>query len=147
MINGSSKQEGKITIFQLRDDLTPHKVKAFAKKMNQIMSLGHRFIVLDLSEVEEVCLLGMVAISSVFNRCRQNGGALKITGLAPSVRRGFRRTNLINTIEVYDEVLEAIKSFRQHNLLKSKQFSGSFFIPESNSFAAWDRLPLTGHYQ
>ncbi|MDB5038499.1 MAG: hypothetical protein JWQ35_2027 [Bacteriovoracaceae bacterium] len=147
MINGESKQEGKITIFQLRDDLTTSKVKAFLKKMNEIVELGHRFIVLDLSQVDEVCLLAMVSISSIFNRVRQSGGALKIVGLTPSVRRGFRQTNLINTIEVFDEALEAVKSFKSHNLLRSKHFSGSFFLKDSNSFVGWDRLPLTGHYQ
>ncbi len=147
MINGEAKQEGKITIFQLRDDLTPNKVKAFVKKLSQIVSFGQRYIVLDLSDTEEVCLLGMVAISSIFNKCRQNGGALKITGLNPIVRRAFRKTNLINTIEVYDEVLDAIKSFKQVNLLKSKQYSGSFFLRESNSFVGWDRLPLMGLVQ
>src|SRR4051812_10720392 len=112
MINGHSKQEGKITIFQLRDDLNTTKVKPFLKKMNELLDVGHRFMVLDLSQVDEICLLGMVSISSIFNRCRQNGGAFKIVGLTPTVRRLFRRTNLINTIEVFDEALDAIKSFK-----------------------------------
>jgi len=147
MINGESRQEGKITVFQLKEDLTTSKVKAFLKKMNQIIEVGHRFIILDLSKVDEVCLLGMVSISSIFNRCRQMGGALKISGLTPNVRKSFRQTNLINTIEVFDESIEAIKSFKTNNLLRSKHFSGSFYIKDSNSFVGWDRLPQTGHYQ
>jgi anti-anti-sigma factor len=147
MIKGEAKQEGKITVFHLRDDLTTSKSKAFLKKMDQLLEIGHRFIILDLAEVEEVCLLGMVCISSVFNRCRQLGGSLKIASLTPVVRRAFRNTNLINTIEVFEETIDAVKSFRSQNLLKSRQFSGSFFIKDSNSFVGWDRLPLTGHYQ
>jgi anti-anti-sigma factor len=147
MIKTDTRQEGKITMFHLRDDLTTDKAKAFLKKMDELLEIGHRFIVLDMSEVEEACLIGMVCISSIFNRCRQAGGALKIAGLTPAVRRAFRNTNLINTIEVYEDALDAIKSFRSHNLLRSKQFSGSFFMKDSNSFVGWDRLPLVGHYQ
>jgi hypothetical protein len=69
---------------------------------------------------------------------------LKVASLTPSVRRSFRQTNLINTIEVFDDVMDAVKSFRSHNLLKSKTFAGSFFIKEQNSFVGWDRLPQQG---
>jgi hypothetical protein len=40
--------------------------------------------------------------------------------------------------------MDAVKSFRSHNLLKSKTFAGSFFIKEQNSFVGWDRLPQQG---
>ena len=147
MIKGESRQEGKVTVYQLREDLTTQNSKAFLKKMDQFIEAGHRYLIIDLSEVEEVCLLAMVCISSVANRCRQMGGALKVASLTPLVRRAFRMTNLINTVEVFEESLDAMKSFKSQNLLKSTQFSGSFFIKESNSFVPWDRLPLTGHYQ
>lgn len=110
------------------------------------MESGRLFLVLDLSQVEEVCLLGMVSISAIFNKCRQEGGALKIAGLTEEVREAFEETNLINTIEVYENVLEAIKSFRSTNLLKARSYSGSFYVQENNSFVAWDRLQARNYY-
>ncbi len=143
MIEGNAKQEGKITIFQLKDDLTHDRVKAFVKKIDEIITSGQRYIVLDLSHVDEVCLLGMVSISSLFNKCRSLNGTLKIAGLNPFVRRAFRKTNLINTVEVFDEVLDALRSFKSQNLLKSKH-STSFYVKDLNSFVGWDRLPVIG---
>lgn len=144
MISGTSQQEGRITVFHLKDDLVPSRVKAFLVKMEELLAEGRFFIVLDLSSVQEVSLMGMVAISSIFNKCRQAGGALKIAQLNPLVRRAFRQTNLINTVEVFDEVLEAVKSYRSQNLLKARQFSGSFFLKDRNAFVGWDRLSSQG---
>jgi len=144
MINGTSQQEGRITVFHLKDDLIPQRTKAFLVKMEELMSEGRFYIVLDLASVQEISLMGMVAISSIFNKCRQAGGALKIATLNPLVRRAFRQTNLINTVEVFEEVLDAVKSYRSQNLLKSKQFSGSFFLKDQNSFVGWDRIPSQG---
>lgn len=140
MIRGITKTEGSITVFHLKDNLDTAHVKAFARKIHELLESGRIFLVLDLSQVEEICLLGLVSISNVFNKCRQVGGALKIAGLTNSVRESFEDTNLINTVEVYDNVLEAIKSYRSANLLKAKNLSGSFFDEEHQSFVPWDRL-------
>lgn len=147
MIDGEARNEGRITVFQLRDDLSSDRAKDFLKKMVELLDEGRHFLVIDLSQVYEVSLIGMVGLSSIFNRCRQAGGALKIASLTPPVRKAFRQTNLINTIEVYDEVIDAVKSFRSQNLLRSKHFSGSFFLKDKNAFVGWDRLPISGHVQ
>jgi len=140
MIRGITKTEGSITVFHLKDNLDTHHVKAFVRKIHDLMESGRIFLILDLSQVQEVCLLGMVSISNIFNKCRQQGGSLKISGLTTEVRECFEETNLINTIEIQENVLEAIKSFRSTNLLKAKNLSGSFYIEEENSFVPWDRL-------
>lgn len=144
MIGGSTSAEGRITVFHLKDDLSPNRVKAFLKKMEDLLSEGRHHLVLDLASVNDVSLMGMVAISSIFNKCRQSGGALKIASITPLVRRSFRQTNLINTIEVYDDILEAVKSFKSQNLLRAKSFSGSFFLKDKQAFVGWDRLPNNG---
>lgn len=143
---GEHRTEGRITVFHLKDDLTPSKVKPFMKKMEELLAEDRIYLVIDLSSVYEISLMGMVAISAIFNKCRQAGGALKVAQITPLVRRSFRQTNLINTIEVYDELLDAVKSFRSHNLLKAKNFAGSFFIKEKSAFVGWDRLPAQGPF-
>lgn len=145
MIRGVTKTEGSITVFHPKDNLDTVHVKAFVKKIHELLDSGRLYLVLDLAEVEEICLLGMVSISTIFNKCRQMGGALKIASLTDEVHDAFLETNLINTVDVYDGVLDAIKSFRHENLLKAKTLSGSYFVQEKNSFVAWDRLPA-GHF-
>lgn len=145
MIDGEARNEGRITVFQLKDDLSADRVKSFVKRIYSLLDEGRYHLVIDLSQVYEISLIGMVGLSSIFNRCRQNGGALKVSGLTPAVRKAFRGTNLINTIEVYEETMDAVKSFRSQNLLRTKHYSGSFFLKEKNAFVGWERLPMSGH--
>lgn len=140
MIRSVTKTEGNITVFHLKENLDVRKVKAFAKKASELIEAGRIHLVLDLSGVDEICLMGLVAISSLFNKCRQAGGALKVVSLTGRVRRKFRETNLINTIEVFENPVDGIKSFRTKNLLKAHHYSGSFFLEDKQSFVAWDRL-------
>src|SRR5690606_37658174 len=105
MIRGVTKTEGSVTIFHLKDNLTPKKVKAFVQKSQDLIDSGRVNLILDLGSVHEICLMGLVSISSIFNKCRNAGGALKICSLTPEVRRAFRETNPINTVEVFDTAL------------------------------------------
>lgn len=146
MLKNNMQNLGKITVFHLNEDLPASRVKIFTKKLHELIESGRTNISLDLSGVREVSLLGLVAISSIFNKCAQMGGALKIVGLTPKVRKLFRDTNLINTIEVYESSLEAMQSFRSRNLLKSKAQPGAFYLEDSNLFVAWDRLPARSPY-
>jgi anti-sigma B factor antagonist len=145
MIRSITKKEGSVTVFHLRENLEANRTKAFVKKLYDLVDSGRVHIVLEMSHVKNVSLLGMVAISHLFNRCRQEGGALKVVNLTNHVRESFEESNLINTVEVYGSVVEALKSFQSHNLLEAKRFSGSFYVETENAFVAWDRLPVGGY--
>jgi anti-anti-sigma factor len=140
MLKNNTQNLGKITVFHLNEDLPPNRVKVFTKTLNDLVESGRVHISLDLSGTREISLIGLVAISSIFNKCAQLGGSLKIVGLTPKVRSLFRETNLINTIEVYENSLEAIQSFRSKSLVKAKAHPGAFYFEDTNSFVAWDRL-------
>lgn len=146
MIRSITKNEGSVTVFHLRENLEANRTKAFVKKLYDLIDGGRVHLILEMSHTKSVSLLGMVAISHLFNRCRQEGGSLKVANLTDGVRESFLESNLINTIEVYGSVVEALKSFRSHNLLKAKKYSGSFFMKDENSFVAWDRLPVGNYY-
>jgi len=143
MIRSVTKSEGNVCVFHLKEDLPPKKVKSFLRKVSDLIDGGRVNIILDLSSVSEISTIGLVAISSLFNRCRSLGGSLKICSLTPPVRAEFRETNLINTVEVFDTPLEAMKAFHSQNLLKARNYSGSFYIENRNAFVAWDRIPMT----
>lgn len=141
MIRSVTKTEGSVTVFHLKDDLNVKKVKTFVRRVYDLIETGRHHLVLDMSEVNDSCLLGLVSISNLFNRCRQSGGSMKVCSLTPAVRRAFRETNLINTIEVYDTPLEALKSFKSQNLLQTRAYTGSFYLEDKQAFIGWDRLP------
>ena len=105
------QREGNVSIYRFRGPLTTGYVKSFVKEVYDLIGNKQTQIIIDLSEVKMICLMGMVSISNIYNECRQNSGALKVAGLTPQVKRVFQQTNLINTIEIFESVSEAYKSF------------------------------------
>lgn len=146
MIRSITQEEGSITVFHIKQDLQARHIKAFAIKLQELIDSGRHNLVIELSAVHEICLMGLVTISSFYNKCRQNGGSLKVACLNEEVRESFHDTNLINTIEVFSSVLEAIKSFQSTNLLRNRRYTGSFFLEDDQSFVAWDRLPVRSYF-
>jgi len=146
MIRSITKSEGSVTVFHLRENLEASRAKAFVKKIYELIESGKFNIVLEMSHVQQISLQGMVSISHLFNRCRQGGGCLKVVNLTDRVRASFQESNLINTIEVHASVVEAIKSYNTHNLLRSKKYSGSFYLEDTQAFVGWDWLPASGHF-
>jgi anti-sigma B factor antagonist len=145
-MTGQIQNKGKLTIYKLCDPLTVSNVKPFLIEMHSLIAEGKTHIILDLSDVKIICLMAMVGISNLFNECRLKGGALKVACLSPQVRRAFSQTNLINTVEIFEEASEAAKSFESKNLLKSQTLSGSYFMEDSESFVVWDRIPQTAYF-
>ncbi|TVQ78437.1 MAG: anti-sigma factor antagonist [Bradymonadales bacterium] len=142
MIRSITKNEGQVSVFHLRENLEAHRTKAFTKKLYELIDAGRVNLILEMSHVQNISLIGMVAISHLFNRCRQAGGALKVAHLTDTVQEAFEESNLINTIEVYPHVVDALKSLQSENLYYTARFSGSFFVEEKKSFVGWDRLPI-----
>lgn len=143
MIRSIIKTEGSVSVFYVQEDLRARRVKDFAKKLNGLIDSGRIDLILDLGHVTEISMIALVTISSAFNKCRQQGGNLKISGLTPDVRNAFRETNLINTLEVYDSALEALKSFQRKNIIQSKNYTGSYYNNDSGCFVSWERIPVT----
>lgn len=140
------KTEGSITVFHIKQDINERDVKSFVLKLQELIDSGRVNIVIELSSVHEICMMGMVTLSSYFNKCRQEGGSLKVACLNEEVRHFFHETNLINTIEVFSSALDAVKSYQAANLLRSRNYSGSFYMEEDQSFVAWDRLPVRSYF-
>lgn len=146
------KTEGKITIVTLKYDLTNDHVKSFMKTCNRLISDEKRYwIILNLENVHNIALLGQIAISSIYNHLIAAGGALKLVHLQDKVKKGFEKTNLINTIEHYDNDVDAINSFGRVNCRTSHRtgqlHSASFYIKEIKSFVGWDSYPVVGAIQ
>jgi anti-sigma B factor antagonist len=74
------------------------------------LDLNH--VVLDLDGTEMLDSKGLTALLNVQDKLRDAGGEAKIAVTNPTNRKIFELTRLDQHLEVFDSVIDAVKSFR-----------------------------------
>lgn len=74
--------------------------------------LSQSRVVLDLDNTELLDSAGLEALLDAQDRLREAGGDLKIAASNPVNRKILEITRLDRHVEVFDNVLDAVKSFR-----------------------------------
>lgn len=74
--------------------------------------LDRRSIVLDMDQTESLDSGGLTALLDVYDAVHDEGGDLKIANRNPTTRKIFELTRIDQQLEVFDTVIEAVKSFR-----------------------------------
>lgn len=74
-------------------------------------ALERKNIVLDLDNTETLDSEGLTALLSVQDALREQGGKVKIAATNPTNRKIFEVTRLDQQLEVFESVIDAVKSF------------------------------------
>jgi len=69
-------------------------------------------VVLDVDNTEEIDSKGLTALLNVQDVLRDRGGEVKIAATNPVNRKIFEITRLDQQLEVFDSVVDAVKSFQ-----------------------------------
>ncbi|HUT09068.1 MAG TPA: STAS domain-containing protein [Thermoguttaceae bacterium] len=69
-------------------------------------------VVLDVDNTEEIDSKGLTALLKVQEALRDRGGEVKIAATNPMNRKIFEITRLDQQLEVFESVIDAVKSFR-----------------------------------
>ena len=77
-----------------------------------IPTLERRNMVLDLNATETIDSTGLSALLNVQDRLRDKGGEAKIATTNATNRKIFEITRLEQQLEVFDSVVDAVKSFQ-----------------------------------
>ncbi|MBX7167599.1 MAG: STAS domain-containing protein [Pirellulales bacterium] len=75
-------------------------------------TLDRRSIVLDMDQTETVDSGGLTALLDVYDAAHDHGGDLKIATRNPTTRKIFELTRLDQQLEIFETVIDAVKSFR-----------------------------------
>ncbi len=73
--------------------------------------LGRNFVVVDLDDTETLDSAGLTALLDAQDRLRASGGQLKIATANAVNRKILEITRLDQQLEVFDGVIDAVKSF------------------------------------
>ena len=100
---------GNVAVIHSPEDLVAEQAELF---QNYIGHQEHQNIVLDLDNTEALDSAGLTALLDVQNGLREKTGDLKIATTNSINRKILEITRLDEQLEVFDSVIDAVKSFR-----------------------------------
>jgi anti-sigma B factor antagonist len=77
-----------------------------------LLTLERKDVVLDLDNTETIDSRGLTALLSAQDKLREDRGEIKIAATNPTNRKVFEITRLDQQLEVFDSVIDAVKSFQ-----------------------------------
>jgi anti-anti-sigma factor len=99
---------GDVVVVHTPDEITADNAEELE---NFLTTLERSLVIVDLDETESFDSRGIEAILSSLDSLRTMGGSLKIATANITNRKIFEITRIDEQIDVYDSVLEAVKSF------------------------------------
>ncbi len=79
---------------------------------DHVSDMGHRNVVLDLDDTETLDSKGLEAVLETQDRLRARGGNVKLATTNPVNRKILEISRLDQQLELFDSVVDAVKSFR-----------------------------------
>ena len=92
--------------------LTSDDTDVLYKHLTTIIERKIKKLVIDLRTVTMMSSLGIGSLMKSMITIREAGGDLRLTGLSEKVKDLFSITKLIGVMEIFDNVNEAVKSFK-----------------------------------
>lgn len=87
-------------VISIPKDFIVDEVATFRMTMNKLIEKGQRDFILDFSKCDFIDSTGLGAIVSIYKKCVEKGGSIKIKSLNPEVEKLFRLTRLHKVFEI-----------------------------------------------
>lgn len=100
---------GNVIVVHAPEELGSEQAESFEQLM---VTLERRNVVLDLDGAETIDSQGLTALVNSQDNLRELGGDLKLATTNPSNRKIIEMTRLDQRLEVFDSVVDAVRSFR-----------------------------------
>lgn len=108
----NSRQVGDVTVLDVSGRITLGEgSSALRDALRDLVSKGHKKILLNLGEVSYIDSSGIGELVSGFTSVSNQGGQLKLLGLTKRVKDLLQITKLYTVFEVHDDEAAAIRSF------------------------------------
>ena len=108
----TTRQVGDVTVIDAVGRITLGEGSStFRDTLRDLVSKGHKKLLLNLAEVSYIDSSGIGELVSGFTTVTNQGGRLKLVGLTKRVKDLLQITKLYTVFEVYDDEAEAVRSF------------------------------------
>jgi anti-sigma B factor antagonist len=113
-MNTSTRQAGGVTIVDISGRIVLGEESAALRDLVcDLLSKGHKQILLNLGDVDYIDSSGLGALVSAFTSVRKQGGELKLLNLTNKVSDLLQITKLYIVFDVMNDEAVAVKSFGQ----------------------------------
>lgn len=110
----SIRQAGAVTVVDISGRIELGGESAALRDMVcDLLSKGHKHILLNLGDVHYIDSSGLGALVGAFTTVRTRGGELKLLNLTNKVRDLMQITKLYTVFDITNNEAEAVKSFTQ----------------------------------
>ncbi len=107
----TTEQYGDVIVVRLEDELTQENVSRFEAVLEHPQEDGTRNIVIDMEKTESLDNAGLEALDDLIRRLNACDGQLKMSGLGPTCRKIFELTRFDRRVDIFDSLLDAVRSF------------------------------------
>lgn len=105
------QSHGAVTVVRPRGPISQQDAEVFAGAIRAISQRTLGRIVIDASDVPFVDSRGLECILDVADEMADNGQALKMCGVCETVRESMDLTQVLESVEQYEDVPSAVRSF------------------------------------
>lgn len=108
----STRQVGDVSVLDVSGRITLGEgSSALRDTLRDLMSKGHKKILLNLGEVSYIDSSGIGELVSGFTTVANQGGQLKLLGLTKRVKDLLQITKLYTVFDVHDDEASAVRAF------------------------------------
>lgn len=101
-----------ITVLHLNGKLIGDvETKKMSDHIKELIVAGTKHFVINLNQVNWINSSGIGALIACMTSVRNGGGDLRLVILTEAAKKYFKITNLDTVIKIYDNVIDAVKSY------------------------------------
>jgi len=113
-IKSRTVNNGRIAIIELKGTLIgDEETDKFRSDVDDFIEQGNKCLVIDLHKLNYMNSSGIGAIISAQTGYTKNNGQVKLVGASQNIQNLLVVTKLIELLDVYDNLADAIASFRK----------------------------------
>ena len=103
---------GDVAVARLEDELTHENAERFRAVLESPFEDGIRQFVIDLEKTEYLDNAGLEAVEDLIEKLEGMSGQVKFSGLGPGCRKIFELTRLDRRVDIFDSLIDAVRSFQ-----------------------------------
>ena len=100
-----------VKIVDVSADLGSYEAADLRRTLDELVSQNTRKILVNLSQVQHICSSAIGAMVGALKRLNQQGGDLKVFGVAENINRTFNLVGATGIVTIYDTESCALNDF------------------------------------
>ena len=88
-------------IINIPKDFVVDEVATFRIKINKLIEDGQKNFIFNFSQCDFIDSTGLGALVSIYKKCAEKGGSIKLKSLKPEVEKLFKLTRLDKVFEIH----------------------------------------------